>query len=149
MNTSRDKTELKPCPFCGSSSKVWFLKDNIYEVICNDVECNCSLGYSDTEELAIENWNRRYEPSKPSETPMSKEEPMKSLKDENARLKSELESFNLMASNFENLHTELQKAYKNECDRVDRLEKLYIANENNIEKARKTLDELLIKYGKN
>lgn len=60
--------ELKPCPFCGSESKLvthsfWNEKeqnfsDKTYSVKC----CNCSVEtyqFYETEEKAAESWNTR------------------------------------------------------------------------------------------
>ena len=51
-------TEPKSCPFCGSFARLtgkWCKK---YWVRCAYDKCNASV-YADTEEKAIEYWNRR------------------------------------------------------------------------------------------
>ena len=60
------KTELKPCPFCGSEAEVnhgttyGFRYE--YEPRCT--KCECMLGVYETEKEAIETWNRRAKESK-------------------------------------------------------------------------------------
>lgn len=57
MAEEHDREMLKPCPFCGSFARVteWCKK---YWVKCAYDKCNASV-YADTEEQAIEYWNRR------------------------------------------------------------------------------------------
>lgn len=77
--TTSDKTELKPCPFCGSKPMFGSSLGYIF-VSCPECLAGNSLAmdsFKGQKEDAIEHWNRRSEPCKPSETPMSKEEPMK------------------------------------------------------------------------
>ncbi len=65
------KNELKPCPFCGSSSAP-VVVDSIekdgdydnpiqYQVVCdwNEVGCGSATGYRYTIEEAVELWNAR------------------------------------------------------------------------------------------
>lgn len=57
--------EIKRCPFCGSAGKVdWDGARDVYVVECSNSSCPASymLGADyDTEEEAIERWNRRVE----------------------------------------------------------------------------------------
>ena len=56
--SKNDPKALKPCPFCGSFARLtgkWCKK---YWVRCAYDKCNASV-YADTEEKAIEYWNRR------------------------------------------------------------------------------------------
>ena len=63
-------TELKPCPFCGGKAKTAYaINDyNRWGVYCK--HCGCSVeiedwkGVEDTEENAVEAWNRRAKMSK-------------------------------------------------------------------------------------
>lgn len=58
MAEEHDRKMLKPCPFCGSFARLtgkWCKK---YWVKCAYDKCNASV-YADTEEKAIEYWNRR------------------------------------------------------------------------------------------
>ena len=50
-------TELKPCPFCGGEASMYIAYDDGYYVCCD--ECGCGLPVYNTEEEAIEAWNRR------------------------------------------------------------------------------------------
>lgn len=54
-----NNTELKPCPFCGSTAiRRWGEQDNIIPWIqCEN--CMVSTGTYETKEEAIEAWNRR------------------------------------------------------------------------------------------
>lgn len=52
--------ELKPCPFCGGHAIIDGCDDTLWIVICK--ECNASIGYKETKEEAIEEWNRRVQP---------------------------------------------------------------------------------------
>ena len=53
--------ELKPCPFCGSFAVTTMDECNSWrwEVYC--ARCNAAIGFFETEEEAIEAWNRRTE----------------------------------------------------------------------------------------
>lgn len=52
-------TELKPCPFCGREARIWQGFD-YYRVACeSQYECAGQVGPYDTEEEAINAWNRR------------------------------------------------------------------------------------------
>ena len=73
------QNELKPCPFCNSTENLIVISciddccdDAIcencpheiqYTVCCNAREsgCGATSGYAETEEKAIEKWNRRVE----------------------------------------------------------------------------------------
>ena len=51
--------ELKKCPFCGCEAiahmdESWYWE---WEVIC--IKCGCTLGHFDSEEEAVEAWNKR------------------------------------------------------------------------------------------
>ena len=52
---------LKPCPFCGGEAEVFrgitYGFRYLYEPRC--IKCECALGIYETEEQAIEAWNRR------------------------------------------------------------------------------------------
>lgn len=53
-------TELKPCPFCGGSARVLELNgfyQHTHFVSCDT--CNAAGDTRETEEAAIEAWNRR------------------------------------------------------------------------------------------
>lgn len=52
------ETKLLPCPFCGESY-IDIIKYEHYIVSCDS--CECSMGYYDTEDEAIEAWNTRHE----------------------------------------------------------------------------------------
>ena len=52
---------LKPCPFCGGHAIIDGCDDTLWIVICK--ECNASIGYKETEQEAIEEWNRRVQPT--------------------------------------------------------------------------------------
>ncbi len=63
-------SELKPCPFCGAKESdehglrlVNFSRNNTWGVEC--YQCEAMIGYTryNTQEEAIEAWNRRYESS--------------------------------------------------------------------------------------
>ena len=60
--------ELKPCPFCGEIPLLYEskqdLKNILYGVSCYGEHHCASVGYFDTEEEAIEAWNRRAEDGK-------------------------------------------------------------------------------------
>lgn len=53
--------DLKPCPFCGGEAEVFrgttYGFHYLYEPRC--IKCECALGVYETEEQAIEAWNRR------------------------------------------------------------------------------------------
>ncbi len=53
--------ELEPCPFCGGHAIIDGCDDTLWIVICK--ECNASIGYKETEREAIEEWNRRVQPT--------------------------------------------------------------------------------------
>lgn len=58
---------LKPCPHCKESqlriSEVWTSRksETVSEFAVDCMSCGASGGYYDTEEQAIEAWNRRIE----------------------------------------------------------------------------------------
>lgn len=57
-------TELKPCPFCGGKAEIFQRigkRYSEYNVSCGNVNCNVmpETGNFDTEQKAIEAWNRR------------------------------------------------------------------------------------------
>lgn len=55
--------ELKPCPFCGGKAKIYRKKimfiyeEDAYMIYCKN--CQAQVRYSNREEIAIEEWNRR------------------------------------------------------------------------------------------
>lgn len=49
--------ELKHCPFCGGEGKVFFYKDETYNVFCKN--CETITKTYKTREEAIKAWNRR------------------------------------------------------------------------------------------
>ena len=51
--------ELKPCPFCGGGAEQEYKPKHGYDVYCPN--CEIETGYKDTEEQAIEEWNRMAE----------------------------------------------------------------------------------------
>ena len=51
------ETKLKPCPFCGGEASMYIAYDDGYYVCCD--ECGCGLPVYNTEEEAIEAWNKR------------------------------------------------------------------------------------------
>ena len=53
--------ELKPCPFCGGEAIIDGCDETLWIVICK--ECNASIGYKETEQEAIDAWNRCVQPS--------------------------------------------------------------------------------------
>ena len=53
--------KLKPCPFCGGHAIIDGCDDTLWIVICK--ECNAAIGYKETQEEAIEEWNRRVQPT--------------------------------------------------------------------------------------
>jgi len=56
----RDKRELKPCPFCGGVAEVSMDEDWYYEwTVCCLNDSRHSLRYFNSEEEAVEAWNRR------------------------------------------------------------------------------------------
>lgn len=55
-------TNLRPCPFCGSMPKIreaFFGMERFkrYGVVCQ--QCSICIGWEETEETAVERWNRR------------------------------------------------------------------------------------------
>lgn len=57
-----EEIELKPCPFCGS--EVWLEewadgREGTFRVRCCDTRCDVQTPICDTEQQAIEIWNRR------------------------------------------------------------------------------------------
>lgn len=53
-------TELKPCPFCGSTHwSDWHAGDKIHPWTTDCMECGASGPWADTEEEAKRLWNRR------------------------------------------------------------------------------------------
>lgn len=54
-------TELKPCPFCGSKKiRIWTCNETISDSAwCQCESCLVSTSEEDTDEEAIEAWNRR------------------------------------------------------------------------------------------
>lgn len=55
-------SELKPCPFCGARAKMWQWGVSSHTVIeCSNYDVDTHRVYmqGDTEEEAIEAWNRR------------------------------------------------------------------------------------------
>lgn len=58
-------SDLKPCPFCGSAGEIEHKKYlNTWIVQCSNQTCFASymIGWDyDTEEEAVEGWNRRAE----------------------------------------------------------------------------------------
>ena len=53
--------ELKPCPFCGGTPIVSGCDDTLWSVICK--KCAASIDYNETKQEAIEEWNRRVQPT--------------------------------------------------------------------------------------
>lgn len=53
--------KLKPCPFCGGHAIIDGCDGGDWIVICN--ECNASIGYKETKQEAIEEWNWRIGPT--------------------------------------------------------------------------------------
>ena len=57
--------KLKPCPFCGGKAEVSYQDDvffrrRLYSVKCGEYsDCMGSMGWCNTEEEAVELWNRR------------------------------------------------------------------------------------------
>lgn len=59
---SDEHPDIKPCPFCGKSDTVEIECDSEYiYVFCNTYNdgCGASSGYANTEEEALELWNKR------------------------------------------------------------------------------------------
>ena len=50
-------TELRKCPFCGGEASIYVAYDDGYYVCCD--ECGCGLPVYNTEQEAIEAWNKR------------------------------------------------------------------------------------------
>lgn len=59
MNTA-DKSDLKPCPFCGSSGVIALEYYDGFCIMCSNCEIQTSREFSKT--LVIEKWNTRHEP---------------------------------------------------------------------------------------
>lgn len=53
--------KLKPCPFCGGEAIIDGCDDTLWIAICK--KCNASIGYKETKQEAIEEWNRRVQPT--------------------------------------------------------------------------------------
>lgn len=50
--------DLKPCPFCGGKGSLDHHADShIYVIVCT--ECEAEGSWTDSEEKAIANWNKR------------------------------------------------------------------------------------------
>lgn len=56
--------ELAPCPFCGGEAQTDFIEGESYLIEC--YACRAETGIKDSEDEAIEAWNRRTEPSSTS-----------------------------------------------------------------------------------
>ena len=54
-------TELRKCPFCGGEASIYVAYDDGYYVCCD--ECGCGLPVYNTEQEAIEAWNKRVPPT--------------------------------------------------------------------------------------
>lgn len=56
-----DYLKLRNCPFCGGESEIFrgitYGFHYLYEPRC--IKCECALGIYNTEEQAVEAWNRR------------------------------------------------------------------------------------------
>ena len=54
-------SDLKPCPFCGSSSAVFVREDKpfLYSVQCLNDDCSCRTDNYKAYRFAIETWNSR------------------------------------------------------------------------------------------
>ena len=59
-----NQPELKPCPFCGREAQIWQgIEHSSYRVACkSQYECAAQVGPYDTEEEAVEAWNKRTNP---------------------------------------------------------------------------------------
>ena len=58
---------VKPCPFCGSEARLHEGEADdyiFYYVECNGEDCDASTSCYDTQEEALDMWNRRAEPKK-------------------------------------------------------------------------------------
>ena len=54
------KTELKPCPFCGSEARIDYYSSGGYMVRCTQIfVCGAKQEWFDSDEEAIAAWNRR------------------------------------------------------------------------------------------
>lgn len=55
-----DENELKPCPFCGGEARICSAGFEATYIRCANIkDCGCKFEWFDTEEEAIEAWNRR------------------------------------------------------------------------------------------
>lgn len=51
---------VRACPFCGAMPYIEHNEDeDVYSAHCSNVNCNATLGVADTEDEALELWNRR------------------------------------------------------------------------------------------
>ena len=53
--------KLKPCPFCGGEAFIDGSDEILWIAVCK--KCNASIEYKETEQEAIEAWNKRVETS--------------------------------------------------------------------------------------
>lgn len=51
--------KLKPCPFCGGAILLKEIALMGWFVACDNEDCRAIMAYFDTEEEAIEHWNKR------------------------------------------------------------------------------------------
>ena len=65
---------LKPCPFCGSSAKLYhdtssdYTENWSWSVDCQDeYNCGCAIDYQDTAEIVTNKWNKRDGRNTPNE----------------------------------------------------------------------------------
>lgn len=53
-------TELKPCPFCGADARIVSAGFESRYIRCSNIkDCGCKFEWFDTEEEAVNAWNRR------------------------------------------------------------------------------------------